>query len=58
MFLTPQITASTNRFVHNSPADTLPAFRRVPSMLEVGGAILRYSTTTPAPRAESSQAGA
>jgi hypothetical protein len=49
MFLPASLTAMANRHVKNSPADALPRFRRDVPHVTVGGAILRYSSETPAP---------
>lgn len=47
-FLPAALTANAVRFVKNSPAEANPRFKRgVPGLVEVGGSILRYSTTTP-----------
>jgi hypothetical protein len=48
VFLSDRLVASTNRYVKNGPADTLPVFRRkVTGLVEVRGSILRYSSTSP-----------
>jgi hypothetical protein len=49
MFLPKSLTAAATRHVHNSPADQLPRFRKgFTGEVHVRGAILRYSTATPA----------
>lgn len=48
MFLAPNITRAANRHVTEGPEDRNPTFRRTAAgLVDVGGAILRYSTTTP-----------
>jgi hypothetical protein len=47
MFIDPKLSRATNRYVRESAEDKNPVFRRtVPGLVEVNGAILRYSTTT------------
>lgn len=51
-FLPPALVESTNRFVRSQPADQLPRFRHgVPGTVHLGGSVLRYSSTTSAPKA-------
>jgi hypothetical protein len=50
MFLDDKLTRSANNHVKNSDDHANPVFRRTaPGLVELGGSILRYSTTTPAP---------
>jgi hypothetical protein len=47
MFLPAALSRATNRYVKDGPEDKNPVFRRTaPGLVEVNGAILRYSTTT------------
>lgn len=46
MFLTPRTVQSTNRYVQNGPADKAPNFKPGTG-LDMGSAVLRYSTVTP-----------
>jgi hypothetical protein len=47
MFLDDKLTRTPNRHVKNSPTDQIPVFKRTgAALVEVGGSILRYSTTT------------
>jgi hypothetical protein len=47
MFIDPKLSRATNRFVKDGPEDKNPVFRRTASgLVDVNGAILRYSTTT------------
>lgn len=49
VFLDPKLTRYTNRHVTEGPKDALPHFKHTgPSLVTVGGALLRYSSTTPA----------
>jgi hypothetical protein len=49
-FLPEPLTRSTRRHVKESPEDQIPVFRRTASgLVELGGSILRYSTTTGEP---------
>lgn len=46
MFLAPALSRSTNEWVHGQDKP-VPTFRRTsPGLVEIGGAILRYSSTT------------
>lgn len=50
MFLSPALSRATNRYVAEGPEDRNPTFRRTaPGLVEVNGAILRYSTTSATP---------
>lgn len=49
MFLDPRLARAANEWVKGQPEDRNPAFRRTsPGLVEVNGAILRYSTTSEA----------
>jgi hypothetical protein len=51
VFLPPKTVANTNRFVENGPEDRAPSFKwDFAGRVDTGGGILRYSTTTPAPK--------
>lgn len=48
MFLPPALSRATNEYVKNGPADKNTVFRRnAKGLVELAGAILRYSTTSP-----------
>jgi hypothetical protein len=52
VFLHPKTVAATNRYVENGPEDRSPSFKYdFAGRVESGGGILRYSTTSPAPKA-------
>jgi hypothetical protein len=51
VFLHPKTVAATNRYVENGPEDRSPSFKHdFAGRVEAGGGILRYSTTSPAPK--------
>lgn len=51
MFLHPKSVAATNRYVENGPEDRSPSFKwDYAGRVDVAGGILRYSTTSPAPK--------
>lgn len=50
MFLHPKLVAATNRYVENGPEDRAPSFKHdFAGRVDLGGGILRYSTTSKAP---------
>lgn len=47
MFLVPALSWATNSYVRKSPEHKDPVFRRTaPGLVEINGAILRYSSTS------------
>ena len=51
MYLSPKTVAATNRYVENGPEDRNPSFKHdFRGRVEHRGGILRYSTTSPAPK--------
>jgi hypothetical protein len=51
MLLHPKTVANTNRYVENGPEDRAPSFKwDFAGRVDIGGGILRYSTTSKAPK--------
>jgi hypothetical protein len=53
VYLHPKAVANTNRYVENGPEDRNPSFKHdFRGRVGFSGGILRYSTTSPAPKDE------